>query len=288
MLMTHTTLISTAELAQHLADPDWAIVDTRFSLTETEAGRRDYQRAHIPGAVYAHLDEDLSGPIIPGKTSRHPLPAIETFARTLSNWGIGAGTQVVVYDGRGGIIAGRLWWMLRWLGHDAVAVLDGGWPQWVKEGRPSLAGSETRSPRTFTPNPRPELLVQVEEVAAMSRGAEARLVDCRAWERYRGEQEPLDPVAGHIPGAICLPVTENLDSDERMLPPEVLRERFAALLGDRSPEEVVFYCGSGVSAAHNLLAMAHIGLDGARLYAGSWSEWITDSTRPVAVGDEGK
>ncbi len=285
--MTYTTLISTAELAQHLADPDWAIVDTRFSLTETEAGRRDYQQAHIPGAVYAHLDEDLSGPIIPGKTSRHPLPAIETFAQTLSNWGIDSGTQVVVYDGRGGIIAGRLWWMLRWLGHDAVAVLDGGWPQWVKEGRPTKAGLETRSPRTFTPNPRPELLVQVDEVAAMSQGSEARLVDCRAWERYRGEQEPLDPVAGHIPGAICLPVTENLGPDERLLPPEVLRERFTALLDDRSPEEVVFYCGSGVSAAHNLLAMAHIGLDGARLYVGSWSEWITDSTRPVATGDEG-
>ena len=286
--MPYTTLISTADLAQHLTDPKWAVVDARFSLTETEAGRRDYQAAHIPGAVYAHLDEDLSGPIIPGRTGRHPLPAIEVFAKTLSHWGIEAGTQVVVYDGAGGSVAGRLWWMLRWLGHDAAAVLDGGWARWLKEGRPAKAGVESRPARAFSPHPRPELLAGLEEVADMGQKAEARLVDARAWERYRGEQETIDPVAGHIPGAMCLPITENLGPEGLFLPPTMLRQRFEAMLGGLRPEQVVFYCGSGVSAAHNILAMAHAGLDGSRLYVGSWSEWIADPGRPVATGDEGK
>lgn len=282
--MAYKALISSEDLAQHLNDPHWVIVDTRFDLTDTEAGRRDYAGAHIPGAVYAHLDEDLSGPIIPGQTSRHPLPDIDVFAQTLSNWGIGPGVQVIAYDSRGGIIAGRLWWMLRWLGHDVVAVLDGGWPQWVKAGRPTTTEIATPSPRPFTPHPRPDMLVEVDQVGGIGQDPAQKLVDCRAHDRFRGQNETLDPVGGHIPGAVCLPVTENLGEDGRFLPGEALRRRFAPLLGGRTPEQVVFYCGSGVSAAHNLLAMAHIGLDGARLYAGSWSEWITDPARPVATG----
>lgn len=284
--MPYTTLISTADLAKHLNDSNWAIADARFSLTDTEAGGRAYKEAHIPGAFYAHLDEDLSGPIIPGQTSRHPLPEIDLFAQTLSNWGVDAQTQVVVYDNMGGFIAARLWWMLRWLGHDAVAVLDGGWPQWVKENRLTQPGLETRSARTFAPHPRPDLLVDGADAGATGQDPAARLVDSRARPRYRGEEEPLDPVAGHIPGALCRPVSENLGADGRFRPAAELRHHFEALLGDLSPEQVVFYCGSGVTAAHNLLAMTHVGLDGARMYAGSWSEWITDPTRPIATGEE--
>ena len=281
--MPYTTLISSEDLARHLNDPDWVIVDTRFALTDIEAGRREYTVSHIPGAVYAHLDDDLSGPIIPGQTSRHPLPDIDSFAKTLSRWGVGPGVQVVVYDSMGGIIAGRLWWMLRWLGHDAVAVLDGGWPQWVKEGRATSAKSAPPSPRPFVPKARPEMLVAVEQAGLVGQDSAQKLVDCRAYDRFRGQNETLDPVGGHIPGAVCLPVTENLGEDGRFLPEESLRQRFEPFLGDMKPEQVVFYCGSGVSAAHNLLAMAHIGLDGARLYVGSWSEWITDPARPVAT-----
>ena len=282
--MSYTTLIASAELAPHLNDPDWAIVDARFSLTETEAGRQAYQASHIPGAVYAHLDEDLSGPIIPGQTSRHPLPEVKAFAATLGRWGIDNQTQVVVYDSMNGIVAARLWWMLRWVGHTAVAVLDGGWPQWEAEGHLTRPGSETRSPRVFTPQPHPALVVDVETAAAVGQAADGLLVDCRAQPRYAGETEPLDPVAGHIPGAINAPVTDNLAEDGRFLPPDQLRRRFTELLGGLSPEQATFYCGSGVSAAHNLLAMAHIGLEGSRLYAGSWSEWITDPARPIATG----
>ena len=286
--MSYTTLISAAELADHLTDPDWVIVDTRFALTDTEAGRRAYQAGHIPGAVYAHLDEDLSGPIIPGQTSRHPLPDIDTFAQTLSRWGVGQGVQVVVYDSMGGIIAGRLWWMLRWLGHDQAAVLDGGWPQWAAAGQSSQIATPTPTPRTFSPQPRPEMLAPLEQVGAIGQDPTQKLIDCRAYNRYRGEGETLDPVAGHIPGAICMPVTENLATNGRFRPANELRQRFEAALGDLKPEQAVFYCGSGVSAAHNLLALAHLGLDGSRLYVGSWSEWIIDPARPVATEDEGQ
>ena len=277
----YSTLISPEELRPHLGEPGWAVVDCRFSLDDTEAGRRAYRAAHIPGAVYAHLDEDLSGPILPGRTSRHPLPGVEEFAQRLSAWGIGPETQVVAYDDRGGAIAARLWWMLRWLGHDRVAVLDGGWTAWQAAGYPVQAGVEQRSPARFRPRPRPELLVQVEEVLAKLEAPDLLLVDSRAPERYRGEVEPLDPVAGHIPGAVNRPFARNLAPDQRFLPREELRARFQELLAQRAPEQVAFYCGSGVTAAHNVLAMVHAGLGFPRLYAGSWSEWITDPRRPV-------
>jgi len=281
-MMSYTTLISTQELAAHLEDPNWAVVDCRFALADIEKGRQEYQHSHIAGAVYAHLDDDLSGPIIPGKTSRHPLPEIETFVQTLSNWGIDNKTQVVAYDALGGAFAARLWWMLCWLGHEAVAVLDGGWPRWQKEGHPVRSGTETRQPQTFTPRPRPELLVEAADVLALRTDPNYHLFDSRSADRYRGENETIDPVAGHIPGAVCLPYASNLGSDGSFLPPEALRARFQEQLGDIPCERAVFYCGSGVTAAHNILAMAHAGLGEARLYAGSWSEWITDPERPVA------
>lgn len=282
--MTYTTLISTSEFAERLDEPDCVIIDCRFSLDRTERGWEDYLRAHIPGALYAHLDEDLSGEVIPGTTGRHPLPSIGEVADTFSRWGIAEGVQVVAYDDAGGSVAARLWWMLRWQGHDAVAVLDGGWVQWQREDRPVAKGIQERAPRPFTPRPRPELLVSAEEAGRAS--PEVPLLDARAAERYRGEHEPIDPVAGHIPGALCAPFSQNLTTEGRFRTPDELRARFEPMLGDAPADRAVCYCGSGVTGAHNVLAMEHTGLKGARLYAGSWSEWITDPSRAIATGDE--
>ena len=283
--MPYTTLISTAELAAHLNDPGWAIVDCRFSLADTEKGRRDYRTAHIPGAVFGHLDEDLSGPFVPGQTGRHPLPDVATFSRTLSAWGIAAGTQVVVYDDGAGVWAGRLWWMLRWLGHEAVAVLDGDWRAWVAEGRPIRSGDEVRTARSFTPRPQPSRLATTEEIASRLGDSGLALFDVRVPERYRGELEPIDPVAGHIPGARSIPYTLNIGPDGRFLPPQELRARYEARLGGTPAEECIFYCGSGVSAVHGLLALRQAGLGNGRLYVGSWSEWIADRARPIETGE---
>lgn len=282
--MAYTTLVDPETLQMHLDDPDWVIVDCRFSLNDPAYGRQAYLEAHIPGAVYAHLDADLSGPVVPGQTGRHPLPDPDQLAQKLGAWSIDARTQVVAYDDAGGAFAARLWWLLGWLGHEAVAVLDGGWPRWVQEGRPVRKGVERRTARTFKPQVRPEWVVTAEEVMQRLQDPAWRLLDARAPERYRGEQEPIDPVAGHIPGAVNAPFTENLTPAGTFRSPEVLRQRFMALLGNVPPERVICYCGSGVTAAHNLLALAHAGLPGARLYVGSWSEWITDPRRPVARG----
>jgi thiosulfate/3-mercaptopyruvate sulfurtransferase len=273
--MAYTTLISTTVLAGHLAEPDWAIIDCRFSLADTEQGRRSYHESHIPGASYAHLDEDLSGPIIPGRTGRHPLPEIAVLAETFSAWGLDDRVQVVAYDNMAGALAARLWWMLRWLGHEAVAVLDGGWPAWTGEGRPVESESRARPARHFRPRPRPELLASAEEVLAVRLDPAYRLVDARSADRFRGENETLDPVGGHIPGAISAPYSENL-VEGRFRSPEALRARYSELLGQVPVGQAVFYCGSGVTAAHNLLALAHAGLGDGRLYAGSWSEWLAN------------
>lgn len=286
-MMTNHTLVTTPQLAEHLVDPDWAIIDCRFSLMDTERGRRDYKQAHIQGAVYAHLDEDLSGPIVGGKTGRHPLPDIDTLARTLSDFGIDANVQVVAYDDFGGAIAARLWWLLRWLGHDAVAVLDGGWPHWHSEDRMRHAGSESRETRVFIPHPRPNLLCSADDVLAICDDTPTiKLFDSRSAERYRGENETIDPVAGHIAGALSASYAENLDADGLFRSPQELRTRFRSLFGETAVEQSTFYCGSGVTAAHNLLALVHAGLGDARLYAGSWSEWINDPDRPIATGSE--
>ena len=260
------------------------ILDCRFSLADAEHGRRQYQDGHVPGALYAHLEEDLSGPIIPGVTGRHPLPEVADFARTLGAWGIDERVQVVALDDMGGAMAGRLWWMLGWVGHDAIALLDGGWQRWCAEGRPVTAEAAARPARVFTASPRPERLVPVAEVLDRLGDPSAPLIDARAGERYRGEVEPLDPVAGHIPGAVCAAFEENLSPDGIFKSREKLRQRFQGILGDTPPEDSVSYCGSGVTACHNLLAMEHAGLTGGRLYAGSWSDWVTDSGRPVERG----
>ena len=208
--MSFRTLVTSDELFAHLDDPDWAILDCRFSLVDMEHGRREYQKGHVAGAVYAHLEEDLSGPIVPGTTGRHPLPEVADFARKLGSWGIDERVQVVVYDDMGGAMAGRLWWMLGWVGHDAVALLDGGWQRWCAGGRPVTAEMAARPARVFAAAPRPERLVPAAEVLSHLGDSSAPLIDARAGERYRGEVEPLDPVAGHIPGAVCAAFEENL------------------------------------------------------------------------------
>jgi thiosulfate/3-mercaptopyruvate sulfurtransferase len=281
----YTTLIAAGELAAHLDDPDWAVVDCRFSLQDTGQGLRAYQAGHIPGAVYAHLDEDLSGPVVPGHTGRHPLPEPEVFAARLGRWGIGNTTQVVAYDDAGGAYAARLWWMLRWLGHEAVAVLDGGWPTWVAAGLPQRAGIETRHPTVFTARLRPELVATASEVMVRRLDPDWRVLDARGADRFRGENETLDPVAGHIPGAVSAPYADNLAPDGRFRDPASLRRRYQNLLGTVPAARTICYCGSGVTAAHDLLAIFHVGLGEGRLYPGSWSEWITDPTRPIATGD---
>ena len=280
--MTFMTILSTYELGNHLADPNWVILDCRFWLSDAERGEREYLETHVPGAVYVHLDRDLSGPVIQGITGRHPLPAVEAVAETFSGLGIGPGVQVVAYDDAGGALAAaRAWWMLRWLGHSAVAVLNGGWRLWQKEGRLVRAGVEKNPPGGFQPSPRPELLISAGQVEKLRLDPTYRVLDSRSVERFRGENETIDPVAGHIPGAVSAPFAVNLQPDGRFRSKESLRSRFKRVMGDVPAEKGIFYCGSGVTAAHNILALEYAGLGEARLYAGSWSEWITDPNRPV-------
>ncbi|MDS4027506.1 MAG: sulfurtransferase [Candidatus Contendobacter sp.] len=280
--MYYDTLIDVATLRAHLNAPHWVVVDCRFNLMDVEAGRRAYQKGHLPGARYAHLDEDLSSPITP-VTGRHPLPDPARLARRLGDWGIGPGIQVVVYDDLGGMLAAaRLWWLLRWLGHEAVAVLDGGLSAWQRAGGPLVAEPPRVRPVTFHARPNDRCWLTTARVLALP--AEDVMLDARAAARFRGEMEPVDPVAGHIPGAINLPTEGHLNADGHFLPRAELWARFMAALGERSPATVVHSCGSGVTACHNLLAMEAAGLRGSRLYAGSWSEWIRDPARPVATG----
>ncbi len=280
--MAFSLLIDASELRLHLEDERWAVIDCRFSLDDTERGRRDYLKEHIPGAVYAHLGEDLSGKKIQGKTGRHPLPEIESFAATVSAWGIDADTQVVVYDDATGAMAARMWWMLQWAGHSSVTVLDGGWASWVRSGLPVHSGRESRPPKRFEPREIPGAYVTTAQVQEISRDPQYVLLDARSGPRFRGEVEPIDPVAGHIPGALSAPSEENVTPEGRFRPAADLRGRFEKLVKSVPPGNVICYCGSGVTAAHNILAIAHAGLGLARLYAGSWSEWITDAARPIA------
>jgi thiosulfate/3-mercaptopyruvate sulfurtransferase len=279
--MTYTTLVSTDVLAAHLEQ--WAIVDCRFDLQREEAGREEYRAGHIRGAVYASLNDDLSATPT-GTNGRHPLPSVNALAAAFGRLGIDRATQVVVYDQDSGLFASRLWWSLKYLGHDAVALLDGGWAKWLREGRPTRRGDESRRPASFVPAPRPELRVGIDEVIARLNDPRTILVDARGPDRFEGRSETIDPVAGHIPGATNHFYKWNLADDGTMLPPHSLRENFARMLGGRAPGEAVMYCGSGVSACHNLLAMEHAGLRGTKLYPGSWSEWSSDPARPIETG----
>ncbi len=279
-----TTLIHPSALAQHLDDPDWIIVDTRFDLGDTAKGERQYLESHIPGARYAHLDRDLSGTKT-GTNGRHPLPTVDEMRARFGALGIASGKQVVAYDADSSMYAARLWWMLRFMSHDSVAVLDGGFARWVREGRPVRAGCEHAPAAPFTGRPREEWWLDVNAVASQLGSPTRILVDARAESRYRGDEETLDRVAGHIPGAKNYSFQRNLVDDKTFKPPHELRRQWEALVGPRA-RDVVMYCGSGVTACHNLLALEHAGLSGARLFPGSWSEWSADPSRPVATGDE--
>jgi thiosulfate/3-mercaptopyruvate sulfurtransferase len=281
--MPFTTLISVPELARHLNDPGWIICDCRHDLADTAAGRRAYGVSHVPGARFVHLDADLSAPMT-GRNGRHPLPDPERFARRAGELGISNSSQVVAYDASGGYYGARMWWMLRWLGHDAVAVLDGGWGGWTKAGLPATEAVPNVKPARFMRGASLVLAVTAGEIAHDFGTRQRRLLDARAPDRFRGENETLDPVAGHIPGAVNRYFKLNLDAAGGFKPPAALRQDFEAILGAVPPSEVVHYCGSGVTACHNLLAMEIAGLAGSRLYPGSWSEWCSDPSRTVATG----
>ncbi len=281
----YTTLISTDALARQLADPALVVVDCRHNLSDVDAGERAYHASHLPGARFMHLDRDLSGPRT-GRNGRHPLPDVASLSATLSRAGIDASRQVVAYDQNNGMWASRLWWLLHWLGHDAAAVLDGGLDKWIAEQRPLTADLPSFEPASFVAmTPRP--VVSTEAILRnLSERASSPLtiLDARAPERFRGDIEPLDPVAGHIPGAINRPYTANLTPQGTFKSAELLRREFAAQLGTTAAANVVHQCGSGVTACHNVLAMTIAGLLGSRLYPGSWSEWVADAARPVARG----
>ena len=277
------TLVSVGDLSDNLDNPDWRIVDCRFSLAAVEAGQRAYDEAHIPGAYYVNLDKTLSSAHIAGRTGRHPLPDKNTWINSVTALGIKPQIQVVVYDDAGGAMAARMWWMLRWIGHENVALLDGGWQAWQREGMSITAAiPESPLPADTDYGMLPSL-VRIVDAGAVDESRQA-LLDARELPRFKGEVEPLDPVAGHIPGAVCSPFSANLDASGCFRTPAELREKFSQALESSKP--LVCYCGSGVTAAHNILALKVAGIDEVALYPGSWSEWITDDKRPIATGED--
>ncbi|HVF16457.1 MAG TPA: sulfurtransferase [Steroidobacteraceae bacterium] len=280
----HTTLVDVATLATHLHDPNWLIIDCRFDLSKPEAGEAAFRQSHITGAVYAHLDRDLAAPIT-ATTGRHPLPDPQDFAMTLGRWGVNATTQVVAYDADNGMYAARLWWMLRWLGHDAAAVLDGGFKAWLAAGHETSNENVTRTPSQFVAKADRSMWVDASEVARASNDASWRVLDARAPERYRGIVEPIDRVGGHVPGARNHPFAKNVASDGRFAAPGELRSQFDASRNGVPAERTIAMCGSGVTACHLLLALEVAGERGAKLYPGSWSEWIRDPSRPIATNE---
>ncbi|AVP96131.1 sulfurtransferase [Ahniella affigens] len=279
------TLIDVTALKPLLGQTDLLLVDCRFDLMQPDAGRQAFEQLHLAGAVYADVNQDLSDQSLTG-LGRHPLPTPAHFAETLSRLGFRPEQAVVVYDQGNGAYAARLWWMLRWIGHRQVAVLNGGFQAAQKAGLPMTSGAVSVVPSQVL-----DLRGTTSSVLDYLALDQARqdpswlLIDARGAERYRGDVEPIDPVAGHIPGAINRPFTQNLDSEQRFLPPAELRMQFQTLLGARSAEQVVHQCGSGITACHNLLAMTHAGLVGSKLFAPSWSGWISDPSRPISRGD---
>lgn len=281
--MGPSPLIDARALARELGRTDWIVVDCRFTLTDPPAGRAAYERGHIPGARYAHLDDDLSRRPRAGE-GRHPLPDRDRFAATLGAWGIGPDDWVVAYDEGSGAIAARLWWLLGWLGHERRAVLDGGFAAWQEAGLPVGHEPPAFGPRRYEPRRLRSVGVVATDEVAQRQAAGDVLVDVRAAPRYRGEQEPIDAKAGHVPGARNRPFSANVTPAGRFRPPGELTAELTELLGGKSPDRLIAMCGSGVTACHLLLALEVAGLPGGRLYAGSWSEWIRDPTRPIETG----
>ena len=280
--MTFRTLINTDALAKNIQNKDWVIIDCRFSLADPDAGIKAYRKNHIPNARYADLDKDLSSAVTES-TGRHPLPDFSRFTRKLGQWGISNHSQVVVYDDAGAAFAGRLWWLLHCLGHNNVAVLDGGIKHWQQQHRVLTTTIPVTDKKSFRPYLNNSLWLSTETVQEHLENESITLLDARSAERYNGEHEPIDPVAGHIPGALNRDFQLNLDHQGLFLKAGKLREQFCSLIGDRPAEKIVHMCGSGVTACHNLLAMEIAGLSGSKLYPGSWSEWITDKSRAIAT-----
>ena len=280
--MSYNILISAQTLNQYINNPKWIIIDCRFSLADSTAGSYAYRHGHIPNARYADLNKDLSAEI-KSYTGRHPLPNFTALSKKLGAWGISNDTQVVVYDDASGAFAGRLWWLLRSLGHDKVAVLDGGIKHWQKQNLPLTTKLPIVKASTFRAYINSSLWLSAKELQNQIASKKILLIDARTPERYRGEQEPIDPVAGHIPSALNRPFELNIDQNGCFLPPDELKQQFRHLLGSISPEQTVNYCGSGVTACHNILAMEYAGLTGSKLYAGSWSEWITNQNQSIAT-----
>jgi thiosulfate/3-mercaptopyruvate sulfurtransferase len=284
--MSHTTLVSSAELAQHLDDPLWVVVDCRHDLASADAGEKAYAAGHIPGARFMHGDRDLAAPLT-GRNGRHPLPAPGVFMQTLAKAGITPASQVIAYDAQGGIFASRLWWMLRhWLGHERVAVLDGGWGKWIAEARPQSTDLPGPATGAYHAVPRNNVVDAADVLAQLGQPG-MLLIDARAADRYRGENETLDPVGGHIPGARNRFFRDNLEGSGQFKTTPALRAEFETLLAGTPASQVVHQCGSGITACHNALAMDVAGLTGfggQRVYAGSWSEWCADPARPVRTG----
>ncbi|NWE50537.1 sulfurtransferase [Pseudomonas gingeri] len=279
-------LISPQQLAERQARPGLVILDCRFALEDPDYGQRSYAQGHIEGAHFADLERDLSGPVTRGVTGRHPLPEPTALVPRLQAWGVSVDSEIVLYDDGPGMYAARAWWLLAWLGkRDGVFILDGGLKAWHGAGQPLSLNPPPATRGTFSGTADPSLQISAQQLQERLGQASLTLLDARAQPRFRGEVEPIDPVAGHIPGAQCAAFSENLGADGRFLPAEQLRQRFAGQLGDRSPRELVAYCGSGVTACHNLFALSLAGYPLGTLYAGSWSEWITDPQRAVATGD---
>jgi thiosulfate/3-mercaptopyruvate sulfurtransferase len=284
--MHFETLVDAETLHRRLAEHAPVLLDCRHDLADPQAGRRAFAQGHLPGARHVDLATDLSGPVT-ATSGRHPLPDRAALAVRLGALGVTAERQVICYDAGDGSFAARAWWLLRWLGHDAVAVLDGGFAAWVAAGLPTAGGAEPPAATAGAPLAiRPPLVhsVDTDEVQRSLGSARRLLVDARAAERFRGEHEPIDPLAGHIPGAVNRPFKVNLNNDH-FKPAGLLAAEWQALLHGRPVDELIVYCGSGVTACHHLLALAHAGMPGARLYAGSWSAWCRDPARPVARGD---
>ena len=279
-------LIAPRQLADKLEQPGLVILDCRFALDDSDYGQRSYAEGHIAGAHFADLERDLSGPVVKGVSGRHPLPQPARLLERLQFWGINADSTVVLYDDGPGAFAARAWWLLAWLGkRNGVYLLDGGLKAWHAAGLPLSLDAPPSETGHFSGKPDPALVVSAQQLQKHLGRAELTLLDARAEPRFRGDKEPLDPVAGHIPGAQCATFTGNLGLDGRFLPAELLKQRFAELLQGRPPEALVAYCGSGVTACHNLFALCLAGYPLAPLYAGSWSEWITDPGRAIATGD---
>ncbi len=280
--MEYKTIISAADLFENLDHPDIAIMDCRFYIPEPDRGYQEYLAGHIPGALYLNLDQDLSGEIIPGITGRHPLPEVKVFTERLSGWGIDRSTQVIAYDNMGGALAARLWWMLRWLGHDRAAVMDCGWNAWLKAKYSQEITVQSRELKEFIAKVNPDYIADLTFVDEIRLDPDYLLVDARSAERYWGLKETIDVKAGHIPGAVTAPYLENMTEDECFLPLEQLMERYQDLLDGIPAENVILYCGSGVTSVHSMIAMVMAGFDMPKLYPGSWSEWCADPDRPIA------